>query len=76
MPQPMDRAGRTRPREPAVMPFSGGAAPLHAEAGKLFEGTVLWLTDADSLCTFAPFCDPTGVALTQVVRTHDPGARD
>ena len=42
---------------------------------KVFDGPVLWLTNDESLCAFARFCDPSGQVWTQVVRTDDPETR-
>ncbi len=40
------------------------------------EGPVLGLTDAESLCAFARFCDPNGQVWSQVERTDDAGVRE
>jgi len=47
----------------------------HAERAKVFDGPAMWLTDDESLCAFARFCDPNGQVWTQVVRTDDPETR-
>jgi CDGSH-type Zn-finger protein len=44
--------------------------PYRDEAG-LLEGPALSLTDAESLCAFARFCDPNGKVWNQVERTDD-----
>lgn len=40
-----------------------------------FEGPTVVLTDAESLCAFARFCDPKGRIWNLVARTDDPEAR-
>ena len=59
--------------------FDGAETASHrpsAERAKVFDGPVLWMTDDESLCAFARFCDPNGQVWTQVVRTQDPEASD
>lgn len=48
----------------------------YEERAKVFDGPLLWLTDDESLCAFARFCDPGGQVWSQVVRTDDPDTRD
>jgi len=42
----------------------------------LIDGPVLELTDAESLCAFARFCDPNGQVWAQAARTDDPTVRE
>ena len=53
-----------------------GSRRPQAERAKVFDGPVLWLTDDESHCAFARFCDPNGQVGTQIVRTDDPETRD
>jgi len=39
---------------------------------KVLDGPVLQLSDAESLCAFARFCDPHGQVWSQVAKTDDP----
>ena len=48
--------------------------PYRAQA-QLTEGPVYSLTDAESLCAFARFCDPNGQVWNQVARTDDAHVR-
>ncbi|HSY05917.1 MAG TPA: CDGSH iron-sulfur domain-containing protein [Steroidobacteraceae bacterium] len=48
--------------------------PYSAQA-QLMEGPALDLTDAESLCAFARFCDRDGQVWNQVTRTDDPEVR-
>ena len=48
-------------------PYLKGAA--------IFDGPTLQLTDIESLCAFARFCDPRGKVWNQVARTADPEER-
>jgi CDGSH-type Zn-finger protein len=50
-------------------------APYREQAQRL-EGPALNLTDAESLCAFARFCDPNGQVWNQVERTDQPEVRD
>lgn len=47
----------------------------YLDQAKLFDGPVMQLTDADSLCAFARFCDPNGQVWAQVADTDDPEVR-
>jgi CDGSH-type Zn-finger protein len=47
----------------------------YRDQAKLIEGPTLSLTDAESLCAFARFCDPKGRIWNLVNRTDDPAAR-
>ena len=47
----------------------------YREQAKLSEGPVLSLTDAESLCASARFCDPNGTVWRQVERTDDDAVR-
>lgn len=49
-------------------------APYREQAQRL-EGPTLALTDAESLCAFARFCDPNGQVWNQVERTDQPQVR-
>jgi len=48
--------------------------PYRGQAG-LMEGPALSLTDAESLCAFARFCDPHGTVWNQVERSDDAQVR-
>jgi CDGSH-type Zn-finger protein len=48
--------------------------PYRAQA-QVMEGPALALTDVESLCAFARFCDPNGQVWNQVGRTGDPQVR-
>jgi CDGSH-type Zn-finger protein len=43
----------------------------YLDQAELIDGPVLQLSDAQSLCAFARFCDPNGQVWSQVVRTDD-----
>ena len=47
----------------------------YLEQAELLEGPALNLTDAESLCAFARFCDPKGRIWNLVAQTNDPEAR-
>jgi CDGSH-type Zn-finger protein len=47
----------------------------YRDQAKVIEGPTMSLTDADSLCAFARFCDPKGRVWNLVSRTDDPTAR-
>lgn len=47
----------------------------YRDQAKLIEGPVMSLTDVDSLCAFARFCDPKGRVWNLVNRTDDATAR-
>jgi len=47
----------------------------YRDQAKLIEGPTMSLTDAESLCAFARFCDPKGQVWNLVNRTDDPVAR-
>jgi CDGSH-type Zn-finger protein len=47
----------------------------YREQAQVLEGPVLSLTDAESLCAFARFCDPNGQVWNQVERTDDAQVR-
>lgn len=47
----------------------------YLEQAKLLEGPTLSLTDAESLCAFARFCDPNGQVWNLVQETADPKAK-
>ncbi len=49
-------------------------APYIEQANGI-DGPELMLTDAESLCAFARFCDPNGKVWAQVARTDDPKIR-
>jgi CDGSH-type Zn-finger protein len=49
--------------------------PYLSEA-KVFDGPVLQLTDAASLCAFGRFCDPNGKVWNQVTRTDETEIRE
>jgi CDGSH-type Zn-finger protein len=44
----------------------------YVEQAKMMNGPVLQLSDAESLCAFARFCDPHGQVWSQVAETDDP----
>jgi CDGSH-type Zn-finger protein len=48
--------------------------PYESQAQRM-EGPALDLTDAESLCAFARFCDPNGQVWNQVERTDEPEVR-
>jgi CDGSH-type Zn-finger protein len=48
----------------------------YLEQANLIDGPVLQLTDAESLCAFARFCDPNGQVWAQASRTDDPTVRE
>ncbi|HUL19625.1 MAG TPA: CDGSH iron-sulfur domain-containing protein [Steroidobacteraceae bacterium] len=47
----------------------------YSRQAQLMQGPVLALSDAESLCAFARFCDPHGQVWAQVERTDDPEVR-
>jgi len=47
----------------------------YREQAKVLEGPTLALTDAESLCAGARFCDPNGQVWNQVERTDEAGLR-
>jgi CDGSH-type Zn-finger protein len=47
----------------------------YREQAQVTEGPALALTDAESLCAFARFCDPNGQVWNQVERTEEPKVR-
>ena len=47
----------------------------YSEQAETIEGPTMLLTDAESLCAFARFCDPKGRIWNLVERTDDPEAR-
>jgi len=47
----------------------------YTQQAQLMQGPGLSLSDAESLCAFARFCDPHGQVWAQVERTDDPGVR-
>ncbi len=47
----------------------------YIEQAKTLDGPTVALTDADSLCAFARFCDPKGRIWNLVARTDDPEVR-
>jgi CDGSH-type Zn-finger protein len=47
----------------------------YLDQAQTFDGPVLALTDAESLCAFGRFCDPNGKVWNQVARTDDPKVR-
>jgi CDGSH-type Zn-finger protein len=47
----------------------------YLDQAKGIEGPALTLTDVESLCAFARFCDPNGKVWTQISRTDDPEVR-
>lgn len=53
---------------------TAGREPYRDQA-RLMEGPGLSLTDAESLCAFARFCDPNGKVWNQVERTDDKEVR-
>ena len=50
-------------------------APYLQQATRI-EGPAMSLTDAESLCAFARFCDPNGKVWNQVVQTNQAAARE
>lgn len=48
--------------------------PYRAQAAVL-DGPTMQLSDAQSLCAFARFCDPNGQVWSQVAKTDDPSVR-
>ena len=44
----------------------------YLKQAKVLDGPTLALTDADSLCAFARFCDPNGQVWNQVARSDEP----
>ena len=47
----------------------------YLDQAELLDGPILQLTDAESLCAFARFCDPNGNVWSQVSQTDDRGVR-
>jgi CDGSH-type Zn-finger protein len=47
----------------------------YLDQAKVLDGPDFRLTDAESLCAFARFCDPNGQVWGQVAKTHDPEVR-
>lgn len=47
----------------------------YRELAQVIEGPEFALTDAESLCAFARFCDPNGQVWSQVTQTQDPKVR-
>jgi CDGSH-type Zn-finger protein len=47
----------------------------HLEQAETIEGPTMLLTDAESLCAFARFCDPKGRIWNLIQQTNDPEAR-
>jgi CDGSH-type Zn-finger protein len=47
----------------------------YLDQAKLLDGPILQLTDAESLCAFARFCDPNGNVWSQVSQTDDGAVR-
>jgi len=47
----------------------------YLDQANLINGPVMELTDAESLCAFARFCDPNGQVWAQAERTDDPATR-
>jgi CDGSH-type Zn-finger protein len=47
----------------------------YLDQANVFDGPVLQLTDAESLCAFGRFCDPNGKVWNQVTRTDEPETR-
>ena len=47
----------------------------YREQAQVTDGPVLSLTDVESLCAFARFCDPNGQVWNQVAQTDDPKVR-
>jgi CDGSH-type Zn-finger protein len=63
----------------AAIEFDGtetASRETYLEQAKVMEGPVLALTDAESLCAFARFCDPNGQVWSQVMQTDDPKVRE
>jgi CDGSH-type Zn-finger protein len=48
----------------------------YLDQAKVLDGPVLQLTDAESLCAFARFCDPNGRVWNQVEQTDDPHVKE
>lgn len=48
----------------------------YLEQAKVMRGPTMSLTDAESLCAFARFCDPHGQVWNLVNETHNPNARE
>jgi CDGSH-type Zn-finger protein len=48
----------------------------YLDQAKVMNGPLHALTDAESLCAFARFCDPNGQVWNQVAATDDPQVRD
>jgi len=48
----------------------------YLDQAKVMDGPVMALTDAESLCAFARFCDPNGQVWGQVGQTDDAGVRE
>jgi len=75
-------ASRTKPfcdGSHATVGFDGtetASREPYLDQAKGMEGPVLGLTDAESLCAFARFCDPNGQVWAQVERTDDPAIRE
>jgi CDGSH-type Zn-finger protein len=46
------------------------------DQAKVLDGPTLQLTDAESLCAFARFCDPNGQVWSQVARTDHPHVKE
>jgi len=48
----------------------------YAAQAKTIDGPAMQLTDAETLCAFARFCDPNGQVWGQVVQSDDPQIRE
>jgi hypothetical protein len=48
----------------------------YLKQANVFDGPILQLTDLESLCAFARFCDPHGKVWNQVKRTDEPEIRE
>jgi CDGSH-type Zn-finger protein len=48
----------------------------YLDQAEIMDGPVLRLSDAQSLCAFARFCDPNGQVWSQVAETDDAGTRE
>jgi len=62
----------------AKIGFNGSETANHApylEQANGIDGPELMLTDVESLCGFARFCDPNGKVWAQVARSDDPKVR-
>ena len=71
--------GLLRHSERAQIGFDGtetASRKPYLEQANLIDGPVLQLTDAESLCAFARFCDPNGQVWAQAARTDDPTVRE